>query len=46
VVVAQVVVVVAQVAADTTPVTENAATKANTTKEIAIFFIIQLLYFL
>ncbi len=44
-VVAQVVVVAAQVAADTTPVAENAATRASTNREMAIFFMIHLLYF-
>ena len=45
VVVALVVVVAAQVAADTTPVAENAATRASTNREMAIFFMIHLLYF-
>ena len=40
VVVAQVVVVAAQVSADTTPVAENAATRASTNREMAIFFIL------
>jgi len=44
VVVALVVVVAAQVAADTTPVAENAATRASTNREMAIFFMIHLLY--
>ncbi|MGZ8884940.1 MAG: hypothetical protein ACXW0U_08545, partial [Halobacteriota archaeon] len=39
VVVAQVVVVAAQVSAETTPVAENAATKASTNREMAILFI-------
>ena len=43
-VVAQVDVVAAQVAADTTPVAENAATRASTNREMAIFFMIHLLY--
>ena len=45
VVVALVDVVAAQVAADTTPVAENAATRASTNREMAIFFMIHLLYF-
>jgi len=44
VVVALVDVVAAQVAADTTPVAENAATRASTNREMAIFFMIHLLY--
>ena len=43
-VVALVDVVAAQVAADTTPVAENAATRASTNREMAIFFMIHLLY--
>ena len=42
---AQVVVVAAHVAADTTPVAENAATRARTNKVIVIFFMIDILYF-
>jgi len=45
VVAAQVVVVAAHVAADTTPVAENAATNASTNREMAIFLMmIHLLY--
>ena len=40
----QVVVVAAHVAADTTPVAENAATNASTNREMAIFFMFHLLY--
>ena len=43
-VVAQVEVVAPHVAADTTPVAENAATRASTNREMAIFFMIHLLY--
>ena len=43
-VVALVEVVAPHVAADTTPVAENAATRASTNREMAIFFIIHLLY--